>query len=133
MARGLLACRDLVPRPGIEPRPPALGARSLTHWTTKKVPPPLLFFLFGILRNCRVYWVCESLYMYNFQISMINMRCKVYLGNLFLISPFLLLLLTDGFDSCFMRNRSEQAVSHLPSTVSLQPLESGPTVFHLLL
>ena len=25
---------DLVPRPGIEPRPPALGAQSLTHWTT---------------------------------------------------------------------------------------------------
>ena len=32
------ACmRDLVPQPGIEPGPPALGARSLTvtHWTTR--------------------------------------------------------------------------------------------------
>ena len=29
---------DLVPRPGIEPRPPALGARSLSHWTTREVP-----------------------------------------------------------------------------------------------
>ena len=30
---------DLVPRPGIEPRPPpALGAWSLTHWTTREVP-----------------------------------------------------------------------------------------------
>ena len=28
---------DLVPPPGIEPRPPALGARSLTHWTTREV------------------------------------------------------------------------------------------------
>ena len=29
---------DLVPRPGIEPRPPALGAQSLNHWTTSEVP-----------------------------------------------------------------------------------------------
>ena len=35
--------RDLVPWPGIEPRPPALGTQSLSHWTTRKVPQ--LFFL----------------------------------------------------------------------------------------
>ena len=29
---------DLVPWPGIEPRPPALGAQSLSHWTTREVP-----------------------------------------------------------------------------------------------
>ena len=28
---------DLVPQPGIEPGPPALGARSLSHWITKEV------------------------------------------------------------------------------------------------
>ena len=28
---------DLVPQPGIEPRPPALGAHSLSHWTAKEV------------------------------------------------------------------------------------------------
>ena len=56
-----------------------------------------------------------------------------------LISPFLLSLLTGGFDSCFMRNRSKWTlshfpftVSHFPFTVSLQPLESAPTVFHPL-
>ena len=27
----------LVPPPGIEPRPPELGARSLSHWTTREV------------------------------------------------------------------------------------------------
>ena len=44
MACGLLvvACvRDLVPRPGIEPRSPALGAQSLIHWTTRQVLPSL--------------------------------------------------------------------------------------------
>ena len=35
----VVACMwDLVHPPGIEPRPPELGARSLTHWTTKEVP-----------------------------------------------------------------------------------------------
>ena len=34
---------DLVPRPGIEHSPPALGAWSLSHWTTREVPlSPLL-------------------------------------------------------------------------------------------
>ena len=28
----------LVPRPGIKPMPPALGARSLNHWTAREVP-----------------------------------------------------------------------------------------------
>ena len=32
------ACEILAPRPGIEPMPPALGARSLNHWTTREVP-----------------------------------------------------------------------------------------------
>ena len=30
--------RHLVPRPWIEPGPPALGAQSLTQWTTREVP-----------------------------------------------------------------------------------------------
>ena len=30
---------NLVPWPGIEPRPPALGAQSLGHWTTREVSP----------------------------------------------------------------------------------------------
>ena len=35
--------RDLVPPPGIEHRPPALGAQSLSHWTTKEVPSMHLY------------------------------------------------------------------------------------------
>ena len=30
---------DLVPWPGVEPRPPELGAWSLSHWTTREDPP----------------------------------------------------------------------------------------------
>ena len=36
--------RDLVPWPGIEPRPPALGALSLRHWIAGK----FLFFVFNV-------------------------------------------------------------------------------------
>ena len=32
------ACGILVPRPGIEPVPPAVEARSLNHWTAREVP-----------------------------------------------------------------------------------------------
>lgn len=32
------ACCILVPRPGIEPVLPALGAWSLNHWTTRDIP-----------------------------------------------------------------------------------------------
>ena len=37
---GTLNCSmwDLFPWPGIKPRPPALGAQSLSPWTTRKVP-----------------------------------------------------------------------------------------------
>ena len=31
---------DLVPQPGREPRPPALGVWSLSHWTPREVPTP---------------------------------------------------------------------------------------------
>ena len=43
---------DLVPWPGIEPGPPALGVWSLSHWTTREVPLFLfLVFVFVFLRN----------------------------------------------------------------------------------
>lgn len=73
---------------------------------------PSLFFLFGIiLRKFRIYCLSESLYMHNFQIRMINMRCKVYLRNLFLICRFFPL-----FDSCLMRNINEKQTSTLSSS-----------------
>lgn len=39
-----LSCR-MFPWLGIEPRPPALGARSLNHWTIREVPLGLAFEL----------------------------------------------------------------------------------------
>ena len=50
VARELLivACMwDLVPWPGIKPGPPALGAQSLSHWTSREVP----MLLFKAKRN----------------------------------------------------------------------------------
>ena len=38
---------DLAPWPGMESGPPALGAGTLSHWTTREVPCPLVFSLFS--------------------------------------------------------------------------------------
>ena len=35
---------DIVTRPGVEPRPPALGAWGLSHWITGEVPVTGFFF-----------------------------------------------------------------------------------------
>ena len=60
-----LSCsmQDLVPRPGIEPGPPALGAQSLTHWTTWEVPLPnfLFIYLFIYLWLCWVFVSVQGL------------------------------------------------------------------------
>ena len=39
-AYGIFSCGmwDLVPWPGIKPRPPVIWAQSLSHWTTREVP-----------------------------------------------------------------------------------------------
>ena len=41
----------LVPWPGIEPRPPALGARSRSRWTAREAPGRSLSFLPGSLAD----------------------------------------------------------------------------------
>ena len=33
-----MACKMLVPQPGMEPMPPAVEMWSLNHWTTREVP-----------------------------------------------------------------------------------------------
>ena len=47
-SRGTLSYEmwDLVPWPGIEPQPPALGVRSLSHWTTREVPDYIFLLKF---------------------------------------------------------------------------------------
>ena len=34
---------DLLPQLGIRSRPPVLGAKSLSHWTTRAVPSVIIF------------------------------------------------------------------------------------------
>ena len=48
---------DLVPQPGIEPGPPALGTWSLSHWTTMDTPNLLIITinvqLWDLVRGCQ--------------------------------------------------------------------------------
>ena len=60
----IVACRifssglwDLVPSPGIEPRPPALGAQSPSHQTTREVP----IYSFIERRTSRASFMCQAL------------------------------------------------------------------------
>ena len=47
---GHMACRTLVPQPGIEPTSPAVEAQSPNHWTTRDVST-YVFTIDGYL-NC---------------------------------------------------------------------------------
>ena len=49
----------LVPRPGMEPVPSALGVRTLNHWTTREIPVNLFLLTsyFGFLET----HVCDFL------------------------------------------------------------------------
>ena len=42
-----VACRILVPRPGIEPVPPAVEARNLNRWTAREVPTVNFLYKFN--------------------------------------------------------------------------------------
>ena len=42
---------DQVPRPGIEPWPPALRAQSLSRWTTREVPK-----MEDYIQECKFCW-----------------------------------------------------------------------------
>ena len=54
----ILSCGmwHLVPRPGIEPWSPALGAWILTHWTTREVPDLVILKLSGSLHHFETIW-----------------------------------------------------------------------------
>ena len=53
--------QDLVPWPGIEPWPPALGAQSLSHWITREVPI-YLFFKYSKKRKRKPSFSCPHSY-----------------------------------------------------------------------
>ena len=76
--------RDLVPWPGIEPRHPALGAQSLTHWTTREVPIKYLYSR-CFLSTCglsfhsfnRVFWKTEVLHFDEVQSQLVLLWIKL--------------------------------------------------------
>ena len=73
---------DLVSCSGIKPRPPALGAQSLSHWTTREVQYLFVYLLIIYL----VYW---------------NVDCMRAAGTL--VSS---LLCSQVLEQCLTQNRS---------------------------
>ena len=74
---------DLVTRPGIGPRPPALGAWSLSHWTTGEVP-------------VTVFWVFKKICIYLF-LAVLGLHC----GMAFSLGVMCGLLTAVRSFSCF--------------------------------
>ena len=54
------ACGILIPRPGIDPTPPAVEAPSLNHWTTRDVPKLLVCGNFSIRWSLNIYRINET-------------------------------------------------------------------------
>ena len=63
-AHGIFSCStwNLVSWPGIEPGPPALGAWSLNHWTTREAPWKSfnMYMLFSNSLSSRVFFIIFS-------------------------------------------------------------------------
>ena len=51
-----VACRILVPWPGIEPEHPAVEAQSPNHWTTRELPPTFQLLITTLLRQYQWKW-----------------------------------------------------------------------------
>ena len=90
--------QDLVPGPGIKPRPPALGAWHLSRWTSRKVPAWYLFHsaqcgaspsLFGIT-NIPPNSNCSSLLLSLKPNSVTNHHLKTFSFGVFLDERYLM-------------------------------------------
>ena len=112
------ACGILVPRPGMEPLPPALGASSLKHWTPREIPgqyiwcfKPLrlakeIFILFCFEFLCRA-----SFFDYNFSEHLVCKACVHALRCLLLRGA----LITHGV--CLILGKQATLVWHTSLTV----------------
>ena len=55
-AYGIFSCSmwNLVPRPGVKPRPPAMGTWNLSYWITRD-PQVIFFFFFTLLFQKKIF------------------------------------------------------------------------------
>ena len=83
----VLSCTmwDLVPWPGIKPRPPALWAQSLNHWTTSNVTPYLDYYKIVLL------WTLIGAHI-AFQIGIFSRLCPEMGLQDHTVAPFLVFL-----------------------------------------
>ena len=72
-ARGIFSCNmwDLVPQPGIKPRPPALGACILSHWTLREVLQTFLV----VQRLFQFFWGGGIFFKFIFNWRLIALQC----------------------------------------------------------
>ena len=80
-----MACRSLVPWPGIKPIPPAVEAQSLNHWSARKV---LMLKYLSVQFSCSV-WLFATAWTAARQasLSITNSRSSLKLMSIELVMP----------------------------------------------
>ena len=101
--------RNLLPWPGIEPRPPALGVWSRSHWTTREVP-----------KHCR-FWFISSFW--DSESTHSNSGTRIALSGLLLLWGLSQTILTGpGLGCCFPEILPNQGltdgISYSPDLIS---------------
>ena len=81
---------DLIPWPGIKPRPPTLGASGISHWTTREVPLLIFWIYFFFLFFFFVFSFNVQLFVLFFTLKLLENSLSVFLLIVF-FEAFILL------------------------------------------
>ena len=91
-----MACGILVPWPGIELMPPVLEARSLNHWTARKVLPsflfPFSFFFYSVQLQWFPWLSCSSVIYSSVSLSLLLIPSSVFSMSLIIFFICLVVL-----------------------------------------
>ena len=78
--------QDLVHWPGIKSQPPVLGAQTLNHWTTRKVPGYLYFYGYLHVHILHMIFFCWDCFIFisenSLYISYISLNAWIHLYNI---------------------------------------------------
>ena len=124
--------QDLVPQPGIEPGPPALGARCLSHSTTREVPGLGSCSIEKMEKLFKHSWLSASLFLFSLNLSVHHAITICFpsrhqlkeMGNVFWKK-----LLTCYESIC---NDDQQPGSLLTYLVLKQPYKAGSVIIPIL-
>ena len=113
---------DLVSWPGVEPRPPTLGAQSLSHWSPREVPRFFIVYFFML-------WIFLTI-IYSHQ----HYTGLIFLHNIFQFSSVQLLNCVRFFVTPWTAvYQASLSITNSQSSLKLMSIESVMSSNHLIL